>query len=536
MGIPSYFSFIVKNHANIVRKIDQLNKNVDNFYLDSNSIVYDCLRELEKEYTGDDDEFEQLLIEAVCEKIDEYISIIKPKRRVYIAFDGVAPVAKLEQQRNRRYKSYLLTHLQNKLEKQPDKWDKTAITPGTKFMANLANYTKQYYLNKEKKYKISTFIVSTSDSPGEGEHKIFSYIRNNSKTHAKEVSMIYGLDADLIMLSLNHLPISEQIYLYRETPEFIKSLNRDLEPNEPYFLNIPQLAKIIREDMGGTRTGSEVQKNNRLYDYIFLCFFLGNDFMPHFPSVNIRTGGIHKILAAYKNLFGKTNKNLTNGKTIYWANVKIFVEYMAESEYSNLVDEYKLRDRWEKRFHPNKTMEEKMKRLDNIPTRERDVEKFIDPVRNGWEHRYYKELFGIDINNYWRKKICLNYLEGLEWTMKYYTTGCVSWSWCYNYNYPPLWKDLVKYIPSWDTTMIEKNESKPILPEIQLAYVLPRPSLKLLPPAFHQKLLEERQDNYPVSCKIHWAFCKYFWESHAELPNIDIADLQILFSDSNKLE
>lgn len=33
--------------------------------------------------------------------------------------------------------------------------------------------------------------------------------------------------------------------------------------------------------------------------------FLGNDFMPHFPSVNIRTGGIHIMLSAYKNLFGK---------------------------------------------------------------------------------------------------------------------------------------------------------------------------------------------------------------------------------------
>jgi len=98
MGIPSYFSFIVKNHGNIVRKINRLNKNVDNFYLDSNSIVYDCLRALEKEYNGNDEQFEKKLIEAVCIKIDEYIKIIKPKKLVFIAFDGVAPVAKLEQQ------------------------------------------------------------------------------------------------------------------------------------------------------------------------------------------------------------------------------------------------------------------------------------------------------------------------------------------------------------------------------------------------------------------------------------------------------
>uniref|UniRef100_A0A6C0C606 Xrn1 N-terminal domain-containing protein n=1 Tax=viral metagenome TaxID=1070528 RepID=A0A6C0C606_9ZZZZ len=534
MGIPSYFSFIVKNHGNIVRKINRLNKNVDNFYLDSNSIVYDCLRAIEKEYDGGDDVFEKMLIEAVCNKIDEYIEIIKPTNRVYIAFDGVAPVAKLEQQRNRRYKSYLLTFLKNKFEKQDDTWDKTAITPGTKFMDKLAKYTKHYYNKKEKAYNIQTFIVSTSDEPGEGEHKLFGYIRDNRKSHSNEVSMIYGLDADLIMLALNHLPISRQIYLYRETPEFIKSLNQELEPNEAYFLDIPKLAQIIRQDMNMSGTISKNQESNRLYDYIFLCFFLGNDFMPHFPSVNIRSGGIHMMLAAYKNLFGKTNKNLTNGKTIYWTNVKKLVEHFADTEHANLTNEYDLRNRWEKRFYSNKTVDDKMKRLDNIPTKDRTVEKFIDPSRDGWEHRYYKTLFNIDINSYWRKKICMNYLEGLEWTMKYYTTECCSWSWCYKYNYPPLWKDLVKYIPSWDTTMVEKNNSQPILPEIQLAYVLPRTSLKLLPTAFYDKLMSERKDNYPVDCKIHWSFCKYFWESHAELPLIDISDLEQIFSNSIK--
>ena len=118
MGIPSYFSFIVKNHTDIIRKLCNLNKNVDNFYLDSNSIIYDCLRALEKEYKGNNEKFETILLENVCKKIDEYISTIKPQKRAFIAFDGVAPVAKLEQQRTRRYKSYLLNFLKNKFEKQ----------------------------------------------------------------------------------------------------------------------------------------------------------------------------------------------------------------------------------------------------------------------------------------------------------------------------------------------------------------------------------------------------------------------------------
>ena len=34
MGIPSYFSYIVKNHNNILIKLNKLNKNIDNLYLD----------------------------------------------------------------------------------------------------------------------------------------------------------------------------------------------------------------------------------------------------------------------------------------------------------------------------------------------------------------------------------------------------------------------------------------------------------------------------------------------------------------------
>ena len=159
MGIPSYFSYIIRNHGVIVKKLKKLNKNIDHFYLDSNSIIYDALRKIEKEYSENDKEFQEKLYHLVCQKIDEYVSIIKPRKTLFVAFDGVAPVAKLSQQRDRRYKSYLLNEIKNKFQKQPSTWDKTAITPGTSFMKYLSIFCKNYFLHKEKEYNIDKIII-----------------------------------------------------------------------------------------------------------------------------------------------------------------------------------------------------------------------------------------------------------------------------------------------------------------------------------------------------------------------------------------
>jgi len=519
MGIPSYFSFILKNYGSI---ISRLNRKVDNLYLDSNSIIYDTLRNLD---AGSN--FEERLIHNVCVKIDEYIGRTAPSNTIFIAFDGVAPVAKLDQQRNRRY----LSTLEKKIHKSISKsdipgWNSTAITPGTSFMAKLGEYITGYYDKREHDYGVQKIIVSTSSEVGEGEHKIFQYIRDHPTFHKNHTTLVYGLDADLIMLCINHLPISRKIFLFRETPEFVKSINMELEPNETYILNIPKLAHSITLLMNNNRAPSTLQQKNRLYDYIFLSFFLGNDFLPHFPSLNIRTQGIHVLLDAYKETIGKTEENLTNGKTIYWKNVRKLITYLANDELTNLKHEYKIRNRWEKRSFPFKTEEEKLTRYLHIPIKNRETEKLINPFSRGWEKRYYEYLFHQEVNDKFREKVCYNYLEGLEWTMHYYTSHCKDWRWSYRYHYPPLLQDLLSFIPHWEMDMIDKNNNKPVTPYIQLAYVLPIESLHLLPDEIREVLLREKVHYYNSDSTIQWAFCKYFWESHVELPNIDITELE----------
>jgi 5'-3' exonuclease len=521
MGIPSYFSYIIKNHVKLIKKLSQNTIPVNNLYLDCNSIIYDAVHNIDftKLVISDID----TIINSVCCKIDEYIFQLKPDNIVYIAFDGVAPVAKLEQQRSRRYKSLYQNNISRSIFKdaKPDPWNTTAITPGTIFMKKLNECVRRKY-NEPKKYNIDSFVLSPSDKYGEGEHKLFEFIRQFPELHKDKNTVIYGLDADLIMLSINHLPVSENIYLFRETPHFIKSINSELEPDESYIIDIPELAKIITSDMNN---GVE-QKINRVYDYIFLCFFLGNDFMPHFPSVNIRTGGVDKMMNAYKATIGNTNEILTDGKKIYWNNVRKLVQHLANLEEENIKMETKVRDRREKQEVPDITPEDKFKKFDSIPQYERALEKYINPFKSNWQHRYYKCLFDVDIDETRRKQICTNYLEGLEWTMKYYTTGCPDWRWCYNYNYPPLFSDLLHFIPVFDATFVTNKTAKPVSELVQLAYVLPKQSLYLLPEKLYNNLIKDNNNWYDADCDFVWAYSRYFWESHVQLPHIDIDELE----------
>jgi 5'-3' exonuclease len=562
MGIPSYFSYIVKNYTLLLKKINHLSAThkIHNFYLDSNSIIYDSIANID--FTELKDSDVNTIISSVIHKIEEYITLVNPSENIFIAFDGVAPVAKLNQQRSRRYKS----HYQNQMKKSileknnkekhtfVDSWNTASITPGTVFMNKLNEKIKNHFTNRiPNNYSVKNIHLSLTDTCGEGEHKIFDFIRQNREYHLKTNTVIYGLDADLIMLCLNHLPLCKNIFLYRETPHFIQNISNELEPNQHYFIDIPELANLIVDDMNNNNNNKDSEmkegkeykegneENERIHDYIFLCFFLGNDFLPHFPSLNIRTGGIFKMMNAYKATIGGTKEYLFDPieKKIVWKNVRKLVSFLADLEEEHFKQEMKQRDRRDKKdsnpIGKPGNPEDLLKYYDSLPTHERTIEKFINPFKDNWENRYYKSLFFTDITNDTKKEICTNYLEGLEWSMKYYISGCPDWRWTYKYHYPPLLKDLIHYIPYLDKNFISnKLNLNPVTEMVQLCYVLPKHSLYLLPEKLHNYLIRQKSYWYEDDCEFLWAYCKYFWESHVLLPDIDINELELFIQENSK--
>jgi 5'-3' exonuclease len=150
--------------------------------------------------------------------------------------------------------------------------------------------------------------------------------------------------------------------------------------------------------------------------------------------------------------------------------------------------------------------------------------------------RYYDALFDIDIfdsesqdmENNRVRQICVNYMEGLEWTMNYYSSRCMDWRWCYKYAYAPLLTDLVRFIPHMDVKMIVEKPRSPVRDLVQLCYVLPMASHNLLPLNIAEKIKREYSHYYCDKLEFKWAYCKYFWEAHTELPHIQIRDLETL--------
>jgi 5'-3' exonuclease len=223
----------------------------------------------------------------------------------------------------------------------------------------------------------------------------------------------------------------------------------------------------------------------------------------------------------YRTVIGKNhNDSLVGNGKIKWEMVHLFVKSLAKQEYGHFLEEYKVREKWEKEYNIRKKgKEEGENYYDNYPILHREKERYISVSKKGWKERYYRSVMGVDGKKENIRKICMNYLEGLEWVYRYYTEECAEWRWKYNWNYGPLMEDLEEYVLEYKEKFM-KAKNNPYTKEQQLAYVLPREKLWLYEGA--ENLLETRPENYPEKYEMEGAFCRYGWEMKPILPEIEI--------------
>ena len=201
MGVPGLFMNYYKkyNKTNeLTIEPSELSKmNVGDLFFDYNSCIHPCAHQIllannDKYLLIDNLEVRLELIEkdiiTNCINYTKFIISQVSPENVYLVIDGVAPRSKMNQQRERRYKSEFL-----RKSNEIPLWDSNNITPGTKFMDKLIQELK----------KLKDIILSDSNESGEGEHKIMKIIEQNKR---KEKVMIYGLDCiteDTPLLLLN---------------------------------------------------------------------------------------------------------------------------------------------------------------------------------------------------------------------------------------------------------------------------------------------------------------------------------------------
>uniref|UniRef100_A0A674C099 5'-3' exoribonuclease n=1 Tax=Salmo trutta TaxID=8032 RepID=A0A674C099_SALTR len=560
MGVPAFFRWLSRKYSTIVVHcteerskecngvripVDTSKPNpneveFDNLYLDMNGIIHPCTHPEDKAAPKNEDE----MMVAIFEYMDRLFNIVRPRRVLYMAIDGVAPRAKMNQQRSRRFraskegvelveeKSRIREEILGKGGYLPpveikERFDSNCITPGTEFMDNLAKCLRYYVadrLSNDPGWRNITVILSDASVPGEGEHKIMDYIRrqraqphHDPNTH----HCLCGADADLIMLGLaTHEPnftiIREEFKPNQPRPcamcgqkgheikdcqgvarekqgehdEFADTM--PASEQEFIFIRLCVLREYLERELTMASLPFPFDFERTVDDWVFMCFFVGNDFLPHLPSLEIREGAIDRLVGIYKDVVHKTGGYITENGFVKLESVELIMQAIGVAE-------------------------------DNIfKKRKEDDVRWKQLWEDGWKQRYYKTKFDVDAtDDDFRKKVVKSYVEGLCWVLRYYYQGCASWKWYFPFHYAPFASDF-KDIKGMFTDF--ELGTKPFKPLEQLMGVFPAASGNFLPPTWRSLMSNPESsiiDFYPDDFAIDLNGKKYAWQGVALLPFVD---------------
>lgn len=561
MGVPylaHYYhqKYNKQNELNI--DIDKLSGKCDNLFFDYNSLIHPCAQQI---LSANKDiylklteltELTNLIEKDIIKNCLTYTKLIMNKvsaKYVYITIDGVAPRAKIQQQRERRYKSEffkLNETTEGVVGDTSPAWDSNKITPGTNFMNKLALNLLEFKEDVKEDFNV---FISDANEPGEGEHKIMKIINTLPLTSS---SCIYGLDGDLMFLSLLK---PHSIILIRDNTFNSRLDDLDIKKCIDY-LNITNLKKYIANhisDQLKLKGITDFNKENLIFDYVLMCFMLGNDFLEHLPSLCIKKGGIDTIIKVYTNSW--KGKHLVNLSA--FSKSKIYAEPEApksknSNSFKNCINLiflkdifYQLRNHesyFFKNFRYEELMASEVITLEKIAVQNENVKFYNSNIIYQGELEDIKKKYYLYYCINLKHEACFNYIEGLYWILAYYydhTNTHNNWNWYYRYNNSLFCSDLFEYLRTNNLTLLQENINKTetlnssnVFSSIkQLCMVLPKSSLMSVLKELNYpklKLLELTMLKYdiyfPDNIFVDTVNKKYLWQSKVFFKNLERDD------------
>ena len=518
MGVPYFYSFIRrKRYTGVLRK--NVPRYVSSFSLDANGIIHEQAQLVYAYGAGANPQRRKLVekadpkileaefYNAISVKLQSILNQVRPTEIFVIAIDGVAPQAKIAQQRQRRFKSAIESG-------DIIAFDSNSITPGTDFMIRLDNFIQRWIVSYQSTLPPKV-IYSSHMVPGEGEHKIMDLMRSGEIT-GEGAHVLYGMDADLIMLSM--MAPLEHISLMREDVTDV--------------IDIDSYKKVIQE---------ELKTPTAIHDYVVMMFTIGNDFLPHTPTLE----DMEEAIETLKRVYIETNQPLTADGDINWTGLTIYLEKLALEE-PRLLHHEAIRDV----KHPSRMLNAASVRTEKIEegtvmTVGKKISFVTKVDYNTYRGAWYQNALGPkgDISPF-RKLVpdhkfgvtmdevvdmCKQYLTGIAWIYNYYTKGTIAINsdYVYRYHHTPLLFDValvLKQLGKVDGYMAHANQVV-LNPIHQLLSVLPIQSKKLLPREVTHLMNKDSPiaDYYPVTAIIEMDGKNADWQGIALIPFVDPA-------------
>jgi 5'-3' exonuclease len=556
MGIANFFKWFSQKFSKHIRKIprsDSVDTEIHNLLLDMNGLFHKATQMVYKygSYATNPRMLRPIIerlpppqekvFEKVCELVESILCMVNPRKRLVLCVDGIAPKSKMKQQRQRRFKASSdrvssakspTISENSKTLSESIKFDINSITAGTEFMDRMTRYIERFIFNRVKndyRWNHLEVVFSSEKVPGEGESKIFQYIR--TKVSSSDINCVQGMDADIIMLSLGCQ--NQNMYILRDdmysTDSDYTLINiRDIRPELSHMMNWDLSSKTQRVP-GQHRCSTQPDKRKlpfrteeystfipqlAINDFVFICFICGNDFLPLIQSVEIVNNGIDKIIKIYKkackrngHMVTRDENNLADYNKYSLAQ---FFEILENKEEKYLNEKISQKGK----YYQDLILEECSRINLNTGLYSIDINMYRD--------RYTLAHFGdSDVSP------SLQYLTGLKWTLSYYLNGVKSWNWYYPYHYSPCVSSLKRSTLS--AMFPSPVKTSPVTPFEQLLCVLPPESASLIPPALQNILtsLDSPLRQYiPDHIDVDKSGKYADWEGVVIIPMVDFADIK----------